>query len=141
MNTERTNFRAGGSARAAREPEGNSAARLTNIILGSWLVASAFIWEHSSASFLNTWIVGTLVAAVAFLGLVKPPLRYANTFVGLWLFASTLSIDHLSRGTVWHNMIVAVAVMAVSLAPLRLHGPDEKTRRGLRTRQRESHVI
>jgi hypothetical protein len=39
-------------------------ARYANLLLGLWLLSSAFLWAHSPAQFRNSWSVGSLCVVV-----------------------------------------------------------------------------
>lgn len=95
----------------------NGGARIVNIVLGAWLFISAFLWSHSQAQFVNTWIVGLAIAVVALLGLATGPARYLNTAIAIWLFISVWILPGANTGTRWNNAIVAILVFLFSLAP------------------------
>ncbi|WP_433927819.1 SPW repeat protein [Sorangium cellulosum] len=94
-----------------------TAARGINIALGIWLFISAFLWRHSQDQFTNTWVVGVLCVAFALLAIWAPKARYLNTILAIWLFVSAWAIPALSVATVWNNVLVAVAILIVSLVP------------------------
>lgn len=93
------------------------AARYVNIAAGIWLFISAFLWRHSNPSITNTWIVGVLAVIFAAIALKIPAARFLNTVLAVWLFFSTLSIYHLSGGTLWNNIIVSIVLFIASLIP------------------------
>jgi hypothetical protein len=90
-------------------------ARLINMVLGTWLLASAFLWPHAAGQFRNSWSAGSLCIVVAALARSVPPLRYANTVLGLWLVIATVAGARISDLTVWNNVLVGAAIAAVSL--------------------------
>lgn len=90
-------------------------ARYGNVVLGLWLAASAFAWEHYSSSQTNTWVVGVLIAAAALIAPRHWTMRWATPVLCLWLAASTLLFWPVTTATLWNNMIVAVLVFALSL--------------------------
>lgn len=94
-----------------------AAARSLNLVMGIWLFATAFLWQHTDASRLNTWLVGVLVGACAFVAAWVPMARWGNTALSIWLFFSSLSLYHLSGATLWNNVIVAIIVFLASLVP------------------------
>jgi len=94
-------------------------ARIVNIVLGVWLFISAFLWPHNPASQTNTWLLGVIIAVVGVAGLFTPPIRWVNTAAAIWLFLSTLFINHDMPGTVWNNLIVAILVFILSLTASR----------------------
>jgi hypothetical protein len=89
-----------------------------NVILGIWLFISAFIWPHSAAQHLNTWLMGVLSVVFALVAMAAPPARYLNTILAIWLFISAWALPTVSVGTVWNNVLVAIAIFIVSLAPM-----------------------
>lgn len=93
------------------------AARSLNILLGIWLFISAFAWAHSTPQLTNTWILGVLCVLFALLALRVAPARYLNTALAVWLFVSAFVLPGSSHGTLWNNVLVAIAIFVVSLAP------------------------
>jgi hypothetical protein len=92
----------------------SNTARVINLLLGAWLLVSAFVWHHTPAEYTNTLIVGGLIVLVALLALAYRPLRYANLILAFWLFLSALLVTQ-SAATAWNNGLVAVAVFLLSL--------------------------
>lgn len=93
--------------------------RIVNLVLGFWLVLSAFLWVHSGAQFTNAWVSGLLVAAIALAASRVPDLRYANAVMGGWLMVSTFFLPRVSAGTFWNHLVVGLAVLFLSLFPTR----------------------
>lgn len=91
--------------------------RLLTVVLGIWLVLSAFAWPHDSVELWNTWVVGAVSAILALIAIAVPPVRFANTALAVWLFVSAFALHHGAAGTVWNNVLVAVAIFFVSLVP------------------------
>jgi hypothetical protein len=98
----------------------NRAARYVNIALGFWLFVTAFLWPHGSGQFINTWLMGLIVAVTAAGALRVPGLRYVSTAAGVWLIVSLFAWPTVSSPTAWHNVFVGAAIALVSLV-----GPDE----------------
>ena len=101
-------------------------ARIVNIILGIWLVVSAFLWPHSYAQMNNAWIVGVLCVAFSLVAMRVPEARYLNTLLAVWLFISVWALPVRTATTQWNNAIVAIAVFLVSLAPAYLERPGSR---------------
>jgi hypothetical protein len=97
--------------------------RIINVILGVWLFISAFIWPHAHAQMTNTWIVGVLCVIFALVAMAVPWVRFLNTLLAIWLFISAWALPSQTAGTVWNNVLIAIAMFIVSLVP---SGPDEK---------------
>lgn len=92
-------------------------ARVINVVLGVWLVVSAFLWTHSAEQMNNGWIVGVLATACALVAMRVPEVRYLNTVLAVWLFISVWALPTINTATVWNNVIVAIAMFFASLAP------------------------
>ena len=88
-----------------------------NIGLGAWLVISSFLWKHSPAQFNNAWLVGAAAAVFAAIALRSELIRYVNTVVAIWLFISSWVLPVVSQATFWNNLLVAVAMFAISCSP------------------------
>jgi hypothetical protein len=91
--------------------------RLVNVIIGVWLFISAFIWPHTEAQMSNTWICGVLTVVFALVGMAVPWVRYLNTILAIWLFISAWAIPAAHPGTIWNNVLCAIAIFIVSLVP------------------------
>lgn len=89
--------------------------RYVNLVLGVWLFISAFIWTHSHAQFVNTWILGIIVAASALIALSNTSFRYVNTVAGIWLVLTAFAMPRAQIGTLWNNVIVGALVFLASL--------------------------
>lgn len=92
-------------------------ARVLNVVLGLWLVLSAFVWYHAPPSRLATVILGALCALFALLSFVRPAVRYLNIALSIVLFFLSFSLAGPENATVWNNFFVACMVFILSLAP------------------------
>jgi hypothetical protein len=101
-----------------------AAPRIINVVLGVWLFISAFVWPHTQAQMTNTWILGVLCVIFALVAMAVPWVRFLNTLLAIWLFISAWALPSTSAGTVWNNVLVAIAIFVVSLIP---SGPEERT--------------
>jgi hypothetical protein len=86
-----------------------------NLLVGVWLVITAFAWPHAAATQTNTWVVGALIAVSALWAMFVPAIRYVDTFLATWLFFS--AIGFAGNTTPWHDVIAAIVVFLVSLVP------------------------
>jgi hypothetical protein len=100
-------------------------AQLLTAAFGGWLVISAFVWPHSSAETVNTWVSGAVIVAAGLLSVAAPPVRYVNTVVALWVFLAAWALPFASAGTIWNNAFTAAAVLIASLVPA---GPSDAPR-------------
>ena len=92
------------------------AVRVLNVMLGFWMLASAFLWPQAAAQFHNEWLVGLLVMGLGLgtiFGLSR--LRWVNFALGLWLFLSALALPHPTFGAFVNQLLVAVLVVVTSL--------------------------
>jgi hypothetical protein len=91
--------------------------RIINVILGVWLFISAFVWPHTYSQMTNTWVCGVLCVIFALVAMAVPWVRYLNTLLAIWLFISAWALPSISAGTIWNNVLVAIAIFIVSLVP------------------------
>ena len=96
-----------------------SGPRLANVTLGLWLVLSAFLWPHSTASQANTCLLGLVIMGIAAVAPPTPAVRAIGTVPAIWLFFSAFWIPDVTNWTMWHNAIVAILVCVLSLLPTR----------------------
>src|SRR5687767_4577060 len=96
-----------------------SGPRLANVTLGLWLFLTAFLWPHTPGSHANTWVLGLVIASIAAVGRPTPIVRAISTVPAIWLLFSSFWIPDLTNVTMWHNAIVAVLVLVLSLVPTR----------------------
>jgi hypothetical protein len=92
--------------------------RYLNVLLGIWLVMSAFLWPHSTGQFWNAISVGLLVAALALIASETfPAARYFNTALGAWLIISAFTMHAARAGTIWNHFLVGLTVAVCSVFP------------------------
>ena len=91
--------------------------RIANVTVGVWLFISAFVWPHVEPQRSNTWVCGALCVIFALVAMVVPWVRYLNTLLAIWLFISAWAMPNVSPGTIWNNVLVAIAIFIVSLVP------------------------
>jgi hypothetical protein len=95
----------------------HSPTRFLNILLGSWLFVSAFLWPHNAEQYSNTWLTGALCVILSVVAMAVPWARYLVTALAVWLFISAFALPSENVGTVWNNALVAIAVFIVSILP------------------------
>jgi hypothetical protein len=95
----------------------NAWVRYMNVILGVWLVLSAFMWPHTMSHQTNAWVVGILAIAFAVIATRRDEARYLNTALSVWLFASIWFLPSIDIATLYNAGIVAVAMFIFSLIP------------------------
>lgn len=95
-------------------------ARVTNVVLGAWLLISSFAWKRGTPNFVNAWVIGLLVIASSLVALRSPRFRFVSTAAGFWLIASLFAWPDYSSPLVWNNVMVGLGIVVVSLV-----GPRE----------------
>ena len=91
--------------------------RAVNVALGLWLFASTFLFHRTGDAGFNTFLVGLFVAAIAFIALYAPGLRFLETGLGAWLLVSTIWFAHAQAWLAVHDAVLGVAIIVVSLVP------------------------
>lgn len=86
-----------------------------NALLGVWLVASTFLWRHSTANLVNQLAIGFACIAVALLASRLPAARWLFVPLSAWTIASPYIVP--LRETTAAVTLVACGV-AMLLAPL-----------------------
>jgi hypothetical protein len=65
----------------------------------------------------NTWILGVLTVVFSLGATRVPQMRFLNTILAVWLFISAWVLPRISVGTLWNNVLVAIAIFVMSLVP------------------------
>lgn len=104
-------------------PTGDMWPRWVSLLIGVWLIISAFAWPHAGGARVNTWILGVLIAIASISAMYAPGARFLSTIFAIWLFFATLVIYHAASATLWNNLIAAVIVFVLSLIPTLPAGP------------------
>jgi hypothetical protein len=106
------------------------AARTLNLMLALWLCFSAFAWLRTGPSTVNAFILGVAISIVSVASMLRRVwLRYVNTALSAWLLASAFLLPQRSPRAVWNDVIVAIAMLAVSLIPGSMYSKAELGRR------------
>ena len=82
--------------------------------LGCWLYTSRFLWPHSQPQFVNTWLVSVFYTSLVIAAIGVPLIRSANQVLAAWLFASAWLLPRASEATLWNNLLVALAMAAIT---------------------------
>jgi hypothetical protein len=99
----------------------------TNLILGSWLLATPWIFSYditssaASAATWNAWLVGFAIITCAGLAIqvLKPWEEWSNLILGSWLFISPWALGYTTEsGLFWNSLVVGSAVAAFSAVAL-----------------------
>ncbi len=91
----------------------------TVVLLGVWLVLAPFlgIGAIGGVPAINSYLIGTAVALVAFTAIAQPDLwkEYTNMTLGLWLIAAPFILSFTSQvGPMWNQIIVGLLIAAAA---------------------------
>ena len=86
------------------------------IVLGVWLVVSTLLWPHARAAQTSSVIIGALLASFGALAMYKPWVIWLDAMLGIALAVSALALEPVLFATAVNQFVVAVVVLAVSLA-------------------------
>jgi hypothetical protein len=89
-------------------------ARYLNLVLGAWLLVSAFMWPHAEAQFIATIIVGAVLTIVSPFEVGSPRVRMINTAAGVALIIVAVVLPRTTAVTLWHNVLLGFIVLSVS---------------------------
>jgi len=92
-------------------------ARYLNMVLGLWLIVSAFAWPHTLQAQTVAWAVGALVFVFSLWALVNPGMRWLNALLAVWLFFSAISMPAASQAAPIIDAITAVVIFLLSWVP------------------------
>lgn len=100
-----------------RHPDGLWA-RTANLLLGAWLVFSAFAWDRGAPR-VNAALVGYLVFVFALLATALDGVRALTFALGLWLVVSVWLLPAATEAMRWNTGLVGLAVLLLSLVSSR----------------------
>jgi hypothetical protein len=95
---------------------------MLNMLIGTWLIFSAFAWTHTPGQFANTIVCGLLTVLFAVLSLYSRRGQQLGALLAVWLFLSGLFATSVKDPTAWNNALCAIAIFICSLSmnsPLR----------------------
>ena len=96
-------------------------ARIFNVLVGAWLIATGVAWQHGGALATTTFLCGAVTAAVGIASvansrwLVGNWLRLAGVVAAGVLVVATLALSNRHQPTFWNNIIAAIAVIVSTL--------------------------
>ncbi|MGZ3456955.1 MAG: SPW repeat domain-containing protein [Archangium sp.] len=95
-------------------------ARLSNIVLGIWLVFAPLVLGYGArAARSNDIIVGLFLTMFALTAIGESRTRYLNAVLSLWLILAPFFLGYGSEGApVLNDILVGVAALCLSLVPL-----------------------
>ena len=89
--------------------------RILNVLIGTWLFISAFMWPHSPLEAAFTMACGGLSVVLALATIYHRGFRYLNAGLAVVLFVSTIVLAAWRGPTMWHNAVVAIALFVLAL--------------------------
>lgn len=107
----------------ASEPRGRGQARIASgltLVLGLWLIVSPLLLEVAGGAAWNNIVFGFAIVLLAAGRVVQPVAKsrlasWINAVIGVWLVASPVAFDFVTRAATWNNAIVGVLVVAFAL--------------------------
>jgi hypothetical protein len=106
----------GGALATTRDVRSPVWIRALNVLLGAWLFASAFVWQHQGNVAFNNLVCGLVVAASALCAIWAPPFRWVNVGIAAWLVYCAAFFDYGSELTRLHDLALAGAIFVVAMA-------------------------
>jgi hypothetical protein len=91
-------------------------ARITSILMGLWLFASAFILPQGRGQITTTAICGVLATLFAVLTSYDRRSRYLTEAVGLLIVVLAFAAHPLGSATFWHNGVMGISIIAAAWA-------------------------
>lgn len=87
-----------------------------NVILGIWLIISAFVLAATAAAFWNSLLVGIFVLILAATRMSRPtvstkPLGWTNAVVGIWLILAPFVLGYVTQAATWNSIAVGVLLL------------------------------
>lgn len=94
--------------------EGRTAAIIAQILMGAWLVVSAFWWPHSAEQFVIA-LMGGLLCGFFAVGAIGRPRRGSGSYlVAVLLLAGSVFLPALKNLTLINHVILALAIVVCS---------------------------
>ena len=91
-------------------------ARIFNVLVGIWLIASSFAWGQGDVGLGRfTLVCGALTAVFAIGSIFYRGSRVLTALVAGVLFVATMVLANRHEPTFWNNLIAAVAVIVSTL--------------------------
>lgn len=92
--------------------------RVLNALLGLWLFASAFMFSHAPAPFINVLVVSLAVMAVGMASILgRHGARRVNAALGAWLVISALAFPNIPTAGIVHQIVMGVLLVITALFP------------------------
>ena len=90
---------------------------LLSMAIGLWLMFSPWVFGSQARAADNDHVVGALVIMIAGIATAEVirPFRFLNIVLGLWLLIAPWVLNGVSVGSTSNNLIVGVALLALSL--------------------------
>jgi uncharacterized membrane protein YccC len=97
--------------------------RILNMLIGTWLMFSAFAWSHPPRQLANTIVCGLLTILFAVLSLYSRRGQQLGASLAVWLFVSGLFTMSTKEPTLWNNALCAIAIFVCSLS---MNNPERR---------------
>ena len=87
-----------------------------NVVLGLWLVASSFLWEHSGAARASVLVAAAVTIAIGLLALRSPGAIALDLAVAAWLVLSVWLVPRDLHYGAWNAVMVAIGLGILPIA-------------------------
>jgi hypothetical protein len=85
------------------------------MLVGTWLVISAFAWRHTPVQMANAVACGGLAVVLALVSGYWGRARYLAGLLSVWIFLAALFTLSLREFTLWNNAACGFALFLCSL--------------------------
>lgn len=92
---------------------------IINLILGAWLIVSAWFLNYSSGAIWNQEILGIIVVVLSLIRLAAPSQQWAsflNGVAGIWLIIAPFIIGFQHSVAYWNSIIVGIIVAWIAFS-------------------------
>lgn len=96
--------------------ENAQTARIFNILMGLWLVASAFVLPQGRGQIASTAICGLLTVVFTALSGYDRRSRYATEFICALVVVLAFAVHPLGSATFWHNGVMGISIAVAAWA-------------------------
>lgn len=92
---------------------------IINLILGAWLIVSAWFLNYNSGAIWNQEILGIIVVILSLVRLAAPSQQWAsflNGVAGIWLIIAPFIIGFQHSVSYWNSIIVGIIIAWIAFS-------------------------
>lgn len=97
---------------------------IINLILGAWLIVSAWFLNYSSGAIWNQEILGIIVIVFSLIRIFAPAQQWSsfiNGLAGVWLIISPFIFGFSYAAVYWNDIIVGIIVAWLAFSNAAMH--------------------